>query len=105
MSSGHHKQLLLDASLAAKKEAYEKTIATLSSTALLKHQGDITLKDVILAPQEILALFASTKQQDKGSIFCVKKVGEIYSLKQISPHGKNGITHIRQLCMHNQKSM
>ena len=68
MSSGHHKQLLLDASLAAKKEAYEKTIATLSSTALLKHQGDITLKDVILAPQEILALFASTKQQEKGNL-------------------------------------
>ena len=81
MSSGHHKQLLLDASLAAKKEAYEKTIATLSSTALLKHQGDITLKDVILAPQEILALFASTKQQDKGSIFCVKKSWSQFSTK------------------------
>ena len=72
MSSGlpQHKasaSLLLDASMAAaKKEAYEKTIATLSSTALLKHQGDITLKDVVLAPQEILALFASTKQQEKG---------------------------------------
>ena len=41
---------------------------TLSSTALLKHQGDITLKDVVTEPQEILALFASKKQQDKGKI-------------------------------------
>ena len=75
MSSGlpQHKasaSLLLDASAAAKKEAYEKTIATLSSTALLKHQGDITLKDVVLAPQEILALFASAKQQEKGEGEC-----------------------------------
>lgn len=66
MSSGQHKQFLLETSLASKKEAYEKTIATLSSTALLKHQGDITLKDVVTEPQEILALFASKKQQDKG---------------------------------------
>ena len=66
-NSGQHKQLLLEASLPnSKKEAYEKTIATLSSTALLKHQGDITLKDVVTEPQEILALFASKKQQDKG---------------------------------------
>ena len=42
---------------------------TLSSTALLKHQGDITLKDVVTEPQEILALFASKKQQDKGKYF------------------------------------
>ena len=41
---------------------------TLSSTALLKHQGDITLKDVVTEPQEILALFASKKQQDKGKL-------------------------------------
>ena len=52
----------------SKKEAYEKTIVTLSSTALLKHQGDITLKDVVTEPQEILALFASKKQQDKGKL-------------------------------------
>lgn len=52
--------------LEAKKEAYEKTIATLSSIALLKHQGDITLKDVVTEPQEILALYASAKQQEKG---------------------------------------
>ena len=67
---GQHKQLLLEASLPnSKKEAYEKTIVTLSSTALLKHQGDITLKDVVTEPQEILALFASKKQQDKGKYF------------------------------------
>ena len=73
MSSGQHKQLLFEAGAAAsaasgKKEAYEKTIATLSSTALLKHQKDITLKDVVTEPQEILALFASKKQQDKGRV-------------------------------------
>ena len=31
-------------------------------------QGDITLKDVVTEPQEILALFASKKQQDKGKL-------------------------------------
>ena len=46
---------------------------TLSSTALLKHQGDITLKDVVTEPQEILALFASKKQQDKGKLLKVSQ--------------------------------
>ena len=70
MSSGQHKQFLLDASMASKKDSvgYEKTVATLSSTALLKHQNDITLKDVVTEPQEILALFASKKQQEKGTL-------------------------------------
>ena len=47
-------------------EAYEKALYTLSSSAILKHQNDITLKDVVTDPQEILALFASQKQQEKG---------------------------------------
>ena len=44
----------------------ERTLATLSSTELLKHQGEITMKDVVLQPQEILALYASATQQEKG---------------------------------------
>lgn len=64
MSDGLHKHLLMDSE---KKEAYDKTIATLSSTALMRHQSDITLKDVVTEPQEILALFASAKQQEKGN--------------------------------------
>ena len=63
MSSGFHQQLVLDTN---QMEEYEKTLATLSSSALLKHQSDITLKDVVTDPQEILALFASQKQQEKG---------------------------------------
>ena len=66
MSSGQHKQLLLDAASNKNDLAYEKTIATLSSSAVLKHQGEITLKDVVTDPQEVLALFASKKQQEKG---------------------------------------
>ena len=48
-------------------EEYEKSLATLSTSALLKHQSEITLKDVVTEPQEILALFASPKQQEKGT--------------------------------------
>ncbi len=72
-----HKQLVLEASLDSnsnKRDAYEKTIATLSSTELLRHQGDITLKDVVLEPQEILALFASQKQQEKGEIVMLRDI-------------------------------
>ena len=50
-------------------EEYEKSLATLSTSALLKHQSEITLKDVVTEPQEILALFASPKQQEKGITF------------------------------------
>lgn len=32
-----HKQMVFDATVASKREAYEKTIATLSSTALLRY--------------------------------------------------------------------
>ena len=51
----------------SKMEEYEKSLATLSTSALLKHQSEITLKDVVTEPQEILALFASPKQQEKGT--------------------------------------
>ena len=37
-------------------------LATLNSTELLNQQGDITMKDVVLEPQEILALYASPVQ-------------------------------------------
>ena len=68
MSSGFHQQLVLDTN---QMEEYEKTLATLSSSALLKHQSDITLKDVVTDPQEILALFASQKQQEKGKVLYI----------------------------------
>ena len=61
---GYHQQLVFDTS---KMEEYEKSLATLSTSALLKHQSEITLKDVVTEPQEILALFASSKQQEKGT--------------------------------------
>ena len=37
-------------------------LATLNSTELLNQQGEITMKDVVLEPQEILALYASPVQ-------------------------------------------
>ena len=44
----------------------DRTLATLSTTELLNHQGEITMKDVVLEPQEILALYASPTQLEKG---------------------------------------
>ena len=38
------------------------TMATLNTTELLNQQGEITMKDVVLEPQEILALYASPVQ-------------------------------------------
>lgn len=58
-------------------EEYEKSLATLSTSALLKHQSEITLKDVVTEPQEILALFASPKQQEKGTFETVCYVKNI----------------------------
>ena len=66
-------------------EEYEKSLATLSTSALLKHQSEITLKDVVTEPQEILALFASPKQQEKGTIeifYYVKMSSSYFGLER-----------------------
>lgn len=56
-----------------------KSLATLSSTELLTHQGEITMKDVVLEPREILALYASPKQLEKGETVMI---GDIQSQNQ-----------------------
>ena len=52
----------------------ERTLATMSTTELIKHQGEITMKDVVLEPQEILALYASKNQQEKGETVMLGKI-------------------------------
>merc|ERR1712106_484869 len=41
-------------------------MTTLSTSALRRHQDSITMRDVVLDPQEILALYASEAQLDRG---------------------------------------
>lgn len=68
-------------SLAASHADYrdDKTLETLSSSDLLTYQGEITMKDVVAEPQEILALYASQTQLEKGETVLL---GDIQSQNQ-----------------------
>ena len=47
----------------------------------LPYQGEITMKDVVLEPQEILALYASPNQVEKGETVML---GDIKSQNQVT---------------------
>lgn len=59
----------------------DKALATLSSTELLNHQGEICMKDVVTKPQEILALYASKMEMEKGEHVTL---GQVQSQNQVS---------------------
>ena len=61
------------------RQSYEQSIATLSSTELMRHSGEIAMKDVVFDPQEILALFASAESQAKGETLMLR---DIHSMNQ-----------------------
>jgi hypothetical protein len=61
------------------RQSYEKSVATLSSTEMMRHSNEIAMKDVVFDPQEILALFASTESQAKGETLMLR---EIHSMNQ-----------------------
>lgn len=52
----------------------DRSVATISTAELIKHQGEITMKDVVLEPQEILALYASQSQLEKGGTVMLSKI-------------------------------
>ena len=54
--------------------SYEQSIATLSSSELIRHSGEIAMKDVVFDPQEILALFASGESQSKGETLMLRDI-------------------------------
>ena len=61
------------------RQSYEQSVATLSSTELMRHSGEIAMKDVVFDPQEILALFASAESQAKGETLMLR---DIHSMNQ-----------------------
>ena len=54
--------------------SYEQSVATLSSTELMRHSGEIAMKDVVFEPQEILALFASSESQSRGETLMLRDI-------------------------------
>ena len=54
--------------------SYEQSVATLSSTELMRHSGEIAMKDVVFEPQEILALFASSDSQSRGETLMLRDI-------------------------------
>ncbi len=71
------------------REDGEKSLATLSSTELLNHQGEICMKDVVARPQEILALYASKTEMDKG---------EVVTLGQVQSQNQNIFLVVETTC-------
>ncbi len=71
------------------REDAEKSLATLSSTELLNHQGEICMKDVVARPQEILALYASKTEMDKG---------EVVTLGQVQSQNQNIFLVVETTC-------
>jgi hypothetical protein len=70
------------------REGADRTLATLNTTDLLHHQNEIALKDVVTKPQEILALYASKAELDKG---------EMVTLGQIQSQNQVGFLHLNSL--------
>jgi hypothetical protein len=66
MSEEEVKGILQSSGHAGGHAVDEKDLAVLSTSELLQNQGEITLKDVVLDPVEILALYASPAQLEKG---------------------------------------
>ena len=66
-------------SLMGNRQSYDHSVATLSSTELMRHSGEIAMKDVVFDPQEILALFASAESQAKGETLMLR---DIHSMNQ-----------------------
>ncbi len=79
---------LVEAAAGGREDA-EKSLATLSSTELLNHQGEICMKDVVARPQEILALYASKTEMDKG---------EVVTLGQVQSQNQNIFLVVETTC-------
>lgn len=67
----------------------ERSLAGLSTTELLHNQNELSIKDVVLEPQEILALYASPSQVEKG---------ETVMLSLLLGHGQDTFAVIDTTC-------
>ena len=52
----------------------DQTIATLSATDIFRHRAGIAMRDVVLEPVEILALYASVKSVQRGETIMLRDI-------------------------------